>query len=352
MKQVVRSIVLLITVFFLPAALYAFPDTIILVIGDGMGFNHLYASEILYGDTFLNEFQTVGFLRNDTLTSRITDSAAAATAIFSGKKTHPSFLGMDENGTALETVFDTFKKHGWQTAMITNTRFFDATGAAAYAHALRTEVSVIEEYFVNTEIDLFCAGGFESFINPFTGKIKKNCPLSLLQNNGYDIYRPGFVFIMPHNGNYNGSILFTSNGDNDFENLVDISFLEIVTFSLSLLGEQPLFLVIESGRIDDASHINDTEAVKSELRVLGEIIVYLFEKYPDALILLTADHETGGFSVTAEYGEEPIIGWSSTDHTCSLVPLLARGQGHDAFGGIYHLSELSRKILSAGGIYE
>jgi alkaline phosphatase len=352
MKQIKRSIILLSMVCFLPTALYAFPDTIILVIGDGMGFSHLYASEMLNGVAFLNEFQTVGFLRNDTFTSRMTDSAAAATAIFGGKKTYPSFLGMDENGTALETVFDTFKKHGWQTAMITNTRFYDATSAAAYAHALRTEVSVIEEYFVNTEIDLFCAGGFESFINPFTGKIKKNNPLSLLQNSGYDIYRPGFEIVIQHNGNYNGSVLFTSNGDNDFENLSEVSFLEIVTFSLSLLNKRPLFLVIESGRIDDASHINDTEAAKSELRVLGEILVYLLEKYPDALILLTADHETGGFSVTAEYGEEPIISWCSSDHTCSLVPLLAKGQGHDAFGGVYHLSELPRKILTVGGIYE
>ncbi|MDD5684005.1 MAG: alkaline phosphatase, partial [Mesotoga sp.] len=147
------------------------PENIVILICDGMGFNHLYISELVTGEAMGSHSPVVSIGRNEALDNLVTDSAAAATAIFSGVKTITGYLGVNALGEEVNTLADILKEQGWWLGLITNTRYYDATPAALYAHAQRRETEVITDFLMESPLDLFYAGGLEQLgINPFTQK--------------------------------------------------------------------------------------------------------------------------------------------------------------------------------------
>lgn len=330
------------------------PENIIILICDGMGFNHLFISELVTGEEMNGNNPTIGIGRNKAVDNLVTDSAAAATAIFSGVKTLTGYLGMNEKGEIVNTFIDVLKSKGWWLGLITNTRYYDATPAAVYAHAQRKDTAKITDYLMESPLDLFYAGGLEKLgVNPFTQKPTPNSRIFELVENGYRVLGLNFKEIAsPEPDKIIGTMAFVTMGDKNFENDLlpnEPTLLEMVerAFKTYSNEESNKLLVIEAGRIDDASHINDTEAVKAELAAFRKVLNYLFSKLSldkDLLIVLS-DHETGGLSVP--YGK-PVgdfsMNWSSNDHTASYVPIIAYGAEAKSFSGFYHLKEIPGKI--------
>lgn len=335
------------------------PENVVMIIGDGMGFNHLYLSELLVrakGEQAATDlFPVVGLGKNWTADGLVTDSAAAATAFFCGVITSTGTVGLDTYGNSVDSIGTFLKSRGWKVGFITNTKYYDGTPAPFYAHAKnRNDVEKITEDLIDAELDLFMAGGLQELgINPFTMKPRTDNRIDDLVESGYLVLGPGFEQLGRPVGEYKGVMAFVSLGDKSFENQLlpgEPTLPQMVERGLQYLGERrKIFLVVEAGRIDDASHINAGEAVRAELLAFQNTVSLLLASFPkdSTLFLILSDHETGGLAILmgAEDGTNLSLGWTHMDHTASYVPILAYGPGQEEFSGIYHLSEVPRKIL-------
>lgn len=354
-----KKIVLFIGYFAIVLAVLAAPKNVVILLGDGMGLNHLYLSELLYGENPPTRLFSTALGLNVPADALITDSAAAATALFSGHRTVNHAAGLDETGNPVELISTTLKKHGWNVGMITNARYSDGTPAGFYAHAFRTDTAQITEDLLASDLDLFVAGGLEKLgLNLFTGRVKKNSALEALSGEGYDVHGFNFERLFQAKGEKKGTMIFVAAGDNSFENELlsnEMSLPDIVRESLQFLDrDERNFLVVEAARIDDACHVNDEEAVKAELLAFQRTLAVLLEEFDpaDTLFLILADHETGGLAIIM--GDQAAVnlelGWCSSDHTASYIPLLSYGQGRESFDGFLHLSDVYYELLDLLGV--
>ena len=355
MKKITGPILIILVLSFL--ALAKAPENVVVLIGDGMGLNQLYLSRLLAnarGETIFTErFPVCGFGENWSADSLITDSAAAATAIFTGNLTRNGFVGVDEKGNPVENIGDILKRNGWKVGVITNTRYYDATPAGLYGHTSRSDIAGLTSNLIEANLDLLIAGGLEKLgINPFTAKPTKDSKINELVSRGYTVLGINFKEFPNQPAESRGAMAFISMGDKNFENELlegEPSLPEVVARGLEFLPREKVFLMVEAGRIDDACHINDTEALKSELVAFQRTLGVLLRNFPpeNTLFVISADHETGGLAVIfgQKDSEELSISWNHSDHTASYVPILAMGPGQEAFSGIYHISQIPVKIL-------
>lgn len=335
------------------------PKNVIILLCDGMGFNHQFFSELLAEKEGIHpatrEFSTVALGLNHPEGTLITDSAAAATAIFRGSMTDIGFLGFHPEKRELESMGRFFKDKGWSTAIITNTRYYDATPAGLYATTFsRADVDKITQDLIDNDfIDVLVAGGLEELgVNPFTGKPKKNSDLYSLAQSGYEVLGINFKPLLPPEGPKRGTMAFLTMGDMNFEDdkLPDEPiFSEAVRRGLDFLGTQEnIFAMIECGRVDDACHINADESLKAELIEFQRVLNMLLNRFPtdETLFIVLSDHETGGICLTGGYhdGSNITFNWGSSDHTGSYVPILSKGTGSEQFRGIFHIEEIFPKI--------
>jgi len=330
------------------------PENIVMLICDGMGFNHLFISELVTGENMGDCNPTIGIGRNEAIDNLVTDSAAAATAMFSGIKTLTGYIGLNENGEAVDTFANILKDKGWWLGLITNTRYYDATPAGVYAHAHRKDKEKITDCLVKSSLDLFYAGGLEELgVNPFTQKPTPNSRIFELIDSGYRVLGINFKEIgSPEPDQIKGTVAFVTMGDKNFENDLfpnEPTLLEMVERAFKVYSQEDRnkLLIVEAGRIDDASHINDSEAVKTELAAFRDVLKFFLSNLnlEKDLLIVFADHETGGLCVP--YGKPDgdfSMSWSSNDHTASYVPIIAYGAGSQSFSGFYHLKEIPGKI--------
>jgi len=353
MRKLFITVLLLIITLVQAATL----KNVIIVIGDGMGFNHLYLSTMLAREMgvhpITDDFPVTGLGINQSKDNLITDSAAAATAFFSGIITRNGYAGLDPEGKPVKTLLDIFNERDWWTGMITGTRFYDGTPAALFAHAHRDNTRKITEDLLKSDFDLFFAAGLEKLgVNPFTQKPMPQSDINSLVSRGYRVLGVNFCSIGEPEAEPKGVMAFVSMGDKNFENQLfpdEPTFSQMLDKALDNIDpSRGVFLVVEAGRIDDASHANDIAAVKAELLEFQKLLNTLVDRFDfeKTLLVVLADHETGGLFIPFGTQKVPSISWGSGDHTASYVPVLAMGNGQELFTGIYHICEIPGKILS------
>ena len=135
------------------------------------------------------------------------------------------------------------------------------------------------------------------------------------------------------------------------------SIAEMTMGALQVLGQNPqgFFLLVEGSRIDLAAHSNSTAEMVGDLlafdQAVGVALDYA-QKHPGTLVVVTADHETGGFGIRSgdPSGERVNYGWLSTAHTGAMVPIYAFGPGADRFTGTLDITEISVRIAELMGM--
>ncbi|MDC0189484.1 alkaline phosphatase [Flavobacteriales bacterium] len=328
------------------------PKNVILMIGDGMGLGQITAAMYANND-FLNiqEFQNIGLIKTNSSSSIITDSAAGATAFSTGKKTYNGAINMDENKYPLIPITSTLKKHKYKTGIITTSSVTHATPACFYGNQIK-RYGVDEELalqFTETDIDLLMGGGESFFKNRKDGQDLTE----ILKSKNY--------------------LIIDSIADeipNETEKLINFcapkepvsilegrgNYLPIATKKgISILNtnnQKGFFLMIEGAQIDWGGHDNDSDYIISETLDFDksiEIALKFAKENKNTLLLITADHETGGYGVTGENkkSNELNTGFLSDDHTATMVPVFSFGPGSENFTGIYHNNQLYHKILKA-----
>lgn len=315
----IRFIFLLITVsLFLgcqapkPQAKYVF-----LFVGDGMGSSHVTLAQI-YSDSVLNDTVGISFTRFPVASSSttfaanryVTCSAAAGTALSTGSKTSINTIGLDANHTdTLYSIAKRFKEQGRKVAILTSVSIDHATPAAFYAHAgSRSSYYDIARFIFKSNYDFFASGGF---LDPYNEKGDSNS-LSIYELgkiNGYSftsslsavdsLVQVGAKSIIYSAPNPAPSSTLQYEIDRTTS---DISLADITRKAIEVLNNpNGFFIMVEGGKIDWAAHDNDGATVVHDVRAFSkavDVAVEFYKKHPtETLILVTADHETGGLSI-------------------------------------------------------
>ncbi len=326
---------------------------VILLIGDGMGQAQIDAASLYaYGRTgqlALEQLPHRGLMSTHPAgddPKRVTDSAAAGTALATGKKVDNKVISVaiPGDGSELETVLSRAGRHGRKTGLVTTAVVTHATPASFGAHQKnRNQYDKIAESML-TQVRpnlIFGAAG----VKDKEGNVLGVTPDKARQA-GYTVVRTrkemarlqpgalGYVSGQFHAGGHMPYMHEYKTGATDVYDTVP-TLSEMTAKALELLGgsEDGFFLMVEGARIDHAGHGNKIEENMAETlefdRAVREVLDWAKGR-TDTLVIITADHECGGLRVDpagAAKGEIPSHTWSSEGHTGVFVPIFATGVG-------------------------
>ncbi|HPT83849.1 MAG TPA: alkaline phosphatase [Limnochordia bacterium] len=340
---------------------------VILLIGDGMGINQITAARLslaegAYAVLNLDTMPYTGFSINFAANNLVTDSAAAATALATGFRTDTGRLGTLPDGTAAESIMLKAKERGLSIGLVATVKVTDATPAAFLVNAdHRAFERDIAAAILEAGPDVLLGGGADAFgINPFTKKPKSNALILKALEQGY-------TFVADRDGLLELDItpemkligLFIG-GDLSFELTrlpTEPSLLEMTGRALELVSQNPqgFFLLVEGSRIDRAGHTNSLKELVGEVLMFDQVVGLALDfarENPDTLVVVTADHETGGLTITGgdPAGENVTYAWTSTAHTGSMVPIYAFGPGAERFSGTLQITDIPVRIAELMGI--
>ena len=315
------------------------PRNVIVVIADGLGVAHVSGMRI-DADSPINveRMPVVGLHYTWSSNDIVTDSAAAGTALATGRSTNNGMISVDpETGENFETALEVARARGWSAGLVTTTTVSDATTASFGAHAVsRAEESAIAAQFVTAGIELL-VGSTEDGV--FDQLLDAEDPLSSPAAKA-DLAGYAFLTSVEDLSTTDAArvILLFEPTENDTD-FAEVSLPQLTTAAIEFLSRDPdgFFLVIESEGTDTASHNNVTEDVIASLRSINEslgIALDFAERTGDTLVLFTGDHETSGLTLV-DAGDGAIVWtWASGNHTATAIPIFASGPGAEDFGGI------------------
>ena len=319
---------ILCTLSFVLCTLFCFAELkyVFYFIGDGMGSNQVLASEMYYSalqgqplgrvQTLMTTFPFSGNASSYSASNGITDSSAAGTCLATGFKTKNGMLGLMPDSSRIGTIAEYLKAQGWGIGIVTTVAIDHATPAAFYAHVPKRNMYYkIGKQLCSSNFDFFGGAGFH---HPQGKHDDKSDNLyRLAEKAGYTIahgYDEAQSQITNHQSQISKMILVQKNDDQGTKhgsNLPyaidrkegDLTLAQIVSTAIPFLEARHdrFFMMVEGGMIDYACHSDDAATAIGEVWDMNEAMkaAYAFyEKHPDeTLILVTADHETGGLAL-------------------------------------------------------
>ena len=403
-------------------------------IGDGMGVNQVNGTEMFQAELqngrigveplLFTQFPVATMATTFSATNSVTDSAAAGTALATGKKTYNHAISVNEEKNTIQTVAEKAKKAGKKVGVTTSVSVDHATPAAFYAHQPdRNMYYEIALDLPKANFDFYAGGGF---LKPTTTFDNKKAPsiFPIFEEAGYTVAR-GYNDYKAKSQNAEKMILIQEEGANPSclpyaidrkDN--DLTLAQITESAIDFLTKgknKGFFLMVEGGKIDWACHANDAATVFNEVKDMDNAIKVAYEfykKHPkETLIVVTADHETGGIVLgTGKYAlnlktlqhqkhsltqfpisweqekklrdefeksfiknkvvfaesmyskSEPMaacakevmdeismVGWVSGGHSAGFVPVFAIGAGSHLFSEKIDNTEIPKRIAKAAG---
>ena len=289
-------------------------------IGDGMGVNHVNGTEMYRAaiqdgkigrePLCFTQFPVAGMAYTFSATNPVTDSAAGGTALASGYKTYNGAIVMDDEKNAIPSVAHLAKKAGRKVGVTSSVSVDHATPAAFYAHQERRNMYYeIANDLIISDFDFYGGAGF---LKPNTTYDKKEAPsiYPLFTEAGYTLARGNKEY--KRKASQAGKMIFIQEEDANPSSLPyaidreedDLTLAQITENAIDFLmknNKKGFFLMIEGGKIDWSSHSNDAATTFEEVIDMDNAIQVAYEfykKHPkETLIVVTADHETGGLSL-------------------------------------------------------
>ncbi len=319
------------------------PKNVILLIGDGMGVAHLTYGN-LAGDSLNAERMPVGGLvKTFPVGALITDSAASGTAMATGHKTRNGMISISPEGDTLMTVFEYAEENGMSTGLVATSSITHATPAVFTSHVTdRGMEAEIARQMTASGLDLIIGGGWAYFVHAgiegsrrtddldLIGALRERMPVvrSVEELKALDGATMAAAFLAPHECPVATERLYS---------LADLTSKAIEILSA---GGNGFILMVEGSQIDWAAHDNDFKGIYNEMKdfdgAVGAALDFA-EKDGNTLVIMTADHETGGMALhdTPEHSSMTVSPRFTTDgHTMEMVPIFAFGPGAGPFGGI------------------
>ena len=340
------------------------PKNIVFLIGDGMGLSQL-SSAYFYGsgEPNFSRFKDLGLIKTSSSSDKITDSAAGATAFASGIKTYNGAIGVAPDTNSVPTIMEELSAKGWATGLISTSSITHATPACFFAHAkLRKLEEDIAVQMVTSQVDFFAGGGKRFF---FKNRSDGRNLLPDLEAQGFIMDTTGIDKPIDDYSKRYGYLLADKGLDPKHQGRDDY-LAQASAKALDYFSKQgkPFFLMIESSQIDWGGHDNDADYLIAETlefdRVIGLVLDFA-AKDGNTLVVVTADHETGGYTLSSEtkknaegksYSDYNSISptFSTGGHSATLVPVFAWGPGSDKFRGIYENTHIHKLFSDLAGL--
>ncbi len=356
---------LLLSILLLSFSLFAQqrPQNVILLIGDGMGPGQERVLQLLTGGNanlssknFTHEGMATTYSRNDS----ITDSAAGGSALSTGVKTNNHFVACNPDGKPNETLLEWAEKKGMSTGLVVTCGITNATPAAFYAHVTdRKENEKIAKYLTASGVDYAVGGGLHYFL-PQNRRDKQNLVDSLVHK--------GYVVVIDSTGwgknvsdklNYcqGRTITFIDDKHPGAADKRNNLLEEGVRKGLQKLSKEKngFFMMVEGSQIDWAAHVNNMDYLAKELldfdKAVGAALEFA-KNNPNTLVIVTADHDTGGLNFKNEIKEQKLsvkkikkaTSWKTLNHSNAPVNVHAYGPGSELFQGKMDNTDIPKKI--------
>lgn len=317
---------------------------VIFLIGDGMGLSQITAAAYANCGLTLMNFNYIGLQRNNALGAFTTDSAAGGSALATGERHANRHISMTEEGEAVPSLSDWFRGKGLPVGVVTLGNAVDATPTAFYGHSVeRDNADELTRCLLDTPVDLLCGSGIRQFTErgdgiDLIGELSKN-------------YR--FVRSIDEINAAEGRVVCIDERMDEASEESNLGLLAEATRAaidkLQERGDKGFFLMVEGAKIDYAGHSRCLPGSVIEM-LSFDLAVAEALKFADengqTLVVVTADHETGGL-VLLDGDEQSgrIMGvYTTDDHTPAMLPVFAYGPGADRFCGTYLNTEIARRI--------
>jgi alkaline phosphatase len=370
-------------------------QNVILLIGDGMGTAHRTAARLYSvgreGQLAMDTLPIAGMARTWSTESVVTDSAAAGTALATGVKTYNKAIAVDPAGNPVQTILEKAQEARKSVGLVTTVQLADATPATFAAHnADRNDHLGITLDMLDHNVDVLLGGGEDYFLPVGTpGCYPDDGDRTDNRNLIDEAIAKGYKHVC-NGADFNAvdpsatDKLLGTFADYGMTRPYAPSLTEMAAKAIAILSKNPkgFFLMVEGGQIDWAAHVNDAlntvgdtlgfdQAVKAALDFQAE--------HPDTLVIVTADHSTGGLAIEDvpqdEACPEPLpddprecrntlhedgpfeesggtsfwLDWTSNNHTGEDVPVTAAGPHAIDLAGDYentHIFQVMREALA------
>jgi len=323
------------------------PKNIILFIGDGMGVSQVTAAKTVNGSLHMERFPVGGFLTTWSSDNYVTDSAAGATALASGVKTNNGSICISPDGDTLKTMLEYARDYGKLTGLVGTCKITHATPAGFASHVLRrNSYPEIALQMARSGVDLMFGGGMKDFKSEYQDSL------------AYAILAEQYTIITDSIGFSNNSstlpvagIFYKGHPPEASKRHPSLASLTQRAITLLSSSNKGFFLMVEGSQIDWMGHSNSSEGMISETIDFDQAVGIGLEfalKNKNTLVLVTADHETGGYSLLDGSYQDSLVtasAFSTEGHSAAMVPLFAFGPGSEVFGGIHDNTFIGRKLI-------
>lgn len=335
---------------------------IIYMIGDGMGVAHISAAQIAkdYKPLNMERADYVGLCKTNSANSRVTDSAAAGTALATGHKTNNGMIGMTPDSVAHPSIRERAELAGMPTGIVVTYPVTNATPATFVGHVPnRHWEDDIATYYISNEVDVIIGGGSKRFDQRGDGRNL----LDTLSARGYVVAKElaeieavesGKVVVLPTEDSTPSYL----HGRGDFLPNATAKALEILSNNARESGSG-FFLMVEGSQIDGKAHGHDLEGMLAEIYDFDAAVKVAFDyadEHPGTLVVVTADHETGGLTIVNGnrkfdiHDLEVDFAWTTGGHTGGMVPIFAYGAGAENFSGVLDNTDLPKIMCRLLGL--
>jgi len=314
-----------------------------------MGVSQIYAGLTANrGHLNLERIKVIGFHKNQASNNYVTDSAAGATAFATGKQTYNGAIGLDSLRVPATTLLEMAEQKGLATGLVSTCDITDATPSSFIAHQLmRSMHEEIAGDFLKTDIDVVIGGGRKYFEKRKDGLNL----LDTLRKKGYQVHSD-----LALDGVSKGKLVALYADENPIKVMEGRgdALLYSAKKSLEIVSQNKkgFFVMIEGSQIDWGGHANDTDYIITEMVDFDKSIGFALdfaEKNKETLVVITADHETGGFALMGGNMKTGEVkgAFTTKGHTGQMIPVFAFGPGAEAFSGIYNNYDIYTKIKQA-----
>jgi alkaline phosphatase len=332
------------------AVAQAVPTRVILFVADGAGAGHWGLATSVMDHLAVADFPVSGLVDTRGADHVVTESAAGATALATGVRTFYGALSVGPDSLPRESVLEAARARGLGTGLVTTTSFLDATPAAFVAHvpSRRALARIFEGYLANRPT-VVLAGGRRALARRLP---PDSTPVGDRFRQAYTVVTTADELAAVGLDTVTALLGLLADGDLPLAPDRSPSLAQLAETALTVLDRNPLgfFLLVENEETDTQAHGNaPLPILAAEMRAFDEAVragVRYQDRHPETLIVVVADHETGGLSLT--HARDSLqLSYHTKDHTAELVPLFARGPGAERFSGLLTNAEVGQRLMAA-----
>jgi len=333
---------------------------VILCIGDGMGINQVALARLTAvgpeGKLHMERMPVSGLVRTHSADDLVTDSAASNTALACGIKTDNGMVGMAPDEQPYCSILELARAQGMATGLVATSAITHATPASFGSHVKSRKMeTTIAEHLIANRVNVLFGGGRRFFLPQSASDSARKDDKNLIA----EAKKAGYAYVetvgelratrRPYMlGLFQVEALTTEPPEPSLEMLTREAIKTLRhAHAGSSTGNKGFFLMVEGSQIDWACHDNDADNMIRQTLLFDQAVAAAIDfalKDGRTLVIVTADHETGGLTFTKGKDGRPQVHWSTKGHTGSPVPVYALGPGAKTFAGVQDNTEIAKKL--------